>query len=148
MTIYKNGGGAGAGGVGGAAKASGTAMIASAVGNLVGDVVTGFIQDKTQKEYNNARIAQLKDDSRLRQLTSEQRLALDEKIANAVNDVAKLRIYEEAVSNLGVTSIETTASIYTQKLKNQSISETRGYYVLAGLSVLLLAGGIYIVKRK
>lgn len=148
MTIYKNGGGPGAGGVGGAAKASGTAMIASAVGNLVGDVVTGFIQDKTQKEYNNARIAQLKDDSRLRQLTSEQRLALDEKIANAVNDVAKLRIYEEAVSNLGVTSIETTASIYTQKLKNQSISETRGYYVLAGLSVLLLAGGIYIVKRK
>jgi hypothetical protein len=148
MTIYNNAGGAGAGGVGGAAKASGTAMIASAVGNLVGDVVTGFIQDKTQKEYNNARIAQLKDDSRLRQLTSEQRLALDEKIANAVNDVAKLRIYEEAVSNLGVTSIETTASIYTQKLKNQSISETRGYYVLAGLSVLLLAGGIYIVKRK
>ena len=117
MTIYNNAGGAGAGGVGGAAKASGTAMIASAVGNLVGDVVTGFIQDKTQKEYNNARIAQLKDDSRLRQLTSEQRLALDEKIANAVNDVAKLRIYEEAVSNLGVTSIETTASIYTQKLK-------------------------------
>ena len=131
-----------------ASKLSGTAAAAAAVGQVVGDVVVGLIQNKTQKDFNNARIAQLKEDSRLQQLTAEQRLALDKKIANAVNDVARLRIYEETVGDLGVASIQASASIYAERLRSQSVAETRGYYILGGLAALLIAGTIYIVKKK
>ena len=122
--------------------------IAMAVGNVVGDVVVGLLQNKTQRDFNNARIAQLKDDSRLKQLNEEQRIALEKKIANAVNDVARLRIYEETLADLGAASIYASASVYAERLKAQSVAETRGYYILGGLAALLVAGTIYIVKKK
>ncbi len=129
-------------------KLSGTAMAAAAVGQVVGDVVVGLLQNKTQRDFNNARLAQLKEDSRLNQLSQEERLALDKKIANAVNDIARLRIYEETVGDLGVASIQASASIYAERLRSQSVAETRGYYILGGLAALLIAGTIYIVKKK
>lgn len=122
--------------------------VAMAIGQVVGDVTTALLQNKTQKDFNNARIAQLKDDSRLNQLNEEQKLVLQKKIANAVNDVARLRIYEETIADLGAASIYASASVYAERLKAQSAAETRGYIVLAGLAALLIGGTIYIVKKK
>lgn len=122
--------------------------VAMAIGQVVGDVTTALLQNKTQKDFNNARLAQLKDDSRLNQLNEEQKLLLQKRIANAVNDVARLRIYEETISDLGAASIYASASVYAERLKAQSAAETRGYIVLAGLAALLIGGTIYIVKKK
>lgn len=122
--------------------------IAMAVGNVVGDLAIGLLQNKTQRDFNKARLAQLENDSRLKQLNEEQRLALEKKIANAVNDIARLRIYEETLADLGAASIYASASVYAERLKAQSVAETRGYYILGGLAALLIAGTIHIVKKK
>lgn len=122
--------------------------VAMAIGQVVGDVTVALLQNKTQKQFNNARLAQLKDDSRLNQLNEEQKLILQKRIANAVNDVARLRIYEETIGDLGTASIYASASVYAERLKAQSAAETRGYIVLAGLAALLIGGTIYIVKKQ
>lgn len=122
--------------------------VAMAIGQVVGDVTVALLQNKTQKQFNNARLAQLKDDSRLNQLNEEQKLVLQKRVANAVNDIARLRIYEETIADLGVASIYASASVYAERLKSQSAAETRGYIVLAGLAALLIGGTIYIVKNK
>lgn len=124
------------------------AAIAAQVGQVVGDVVVGLIQNKTQKEYNSAKIAVMKEDSRLKALNDEQRLALDEKIAKAVNDVAKLRIYEETLGTIGVGVIDSNASIYREKLKSAGAAQTRGYLIIGGLAALLIGGAIYIYKKN
>lgn len=131
-----------------ASKSSGKAQLATAIGQVVGDVVVGLIQNKTQKDYNNAKIAAMKEDSRLDYLTAEERLALDKKIANAVNDVAKLRIYQEELAKVSSSSLQSSASIYAEKIKNQSANETRGMYIIAGLSALLIAGAVFIYIKK
>ena len=125
-----------------------TAQIATGVGQVVGDVVVGLIQNKTQKDFNKARIEAMKEDSRLQALSAEQRLALDEKIAKAVNDVAKLRIYEETLGTIGVGVIDSNASIYREKLKNESIAQTRGYLIIGGIVVLIFGGALYMYKKN
>lgn len=128
-----------------------TAQLATMAAQVVGDVVVGLIQNKTQKDFNAAKIAQLKEDSRLNQLTSEQRLAFDKRVANAVNDIAKLRIYQEELGDLGVASIQSTASIYAAKLQGDALlqkSKTIGTVVLIGGGALLLLGAVYLLRKK
>lgn len=129
-------------------KQSAQLGVATAVGQVVGDLAVGLLQNKTQRDFNKARLAQLENDSRLKQLNEEQRIALEKRIANAVNDVARLRIYEETVADLGAASIYASASVYAERLKAQSAAETRGYIVLAGLAALLIGGTIYVVKKQ
>jgi len=125
-----------------------TAQIAMQIGQVVGDIGVGLLQNKTQKDFNKAKIEVMKEDSRLQALNAEERLALDKKIANAVNDVAKLRIYEEQLGKIGVSVIEANASIYREKIKNDSIAKTRGYFVIAGVAALIFGGALYIYKKN
>jgi hypothetical protein len=129
-------------------KQSAQLGVAMAVGQLVGDLTVGLLQNKTQRDFNKGRLAQLEEDSRLKQLNEEQKLVLQKKIANAVNDVARLRIYEETIADLGAASIYASASVYAERFKAQSAAETRGYIVLAGLAALLIGGTIYVVKKN
>lgn len=124
------------------------AQLATQIGQVVGDIGVGLLQNKTQKDFNKARIEVLKEDSRLQALSAEQRLALDEKIAKAVNDVAKLRIYEETLGTIGVGVIDSSASIYREKIKNDSIAKTRGYFILGGIAALIFGGALYIYKKN
>lgn len=124
------------------------AQLATQIGQVVGDIGVGLLQNKTQKDFNKARIEVLKEDSRLQALSEEQRLALDEKIAKAVNDVAKLRIYEETLGTIGVGVIDSSASIYREKIKNDSIAKTRGYFILGGIAALIFGGALYIYKKN
>jgi len=125
-----------------------TAQIAIAAGQFVGDVVTGLLQNKTQKKFNNDRIEVMKEDSRLKSMSAEQRLLFEERVANAVNDVAKLRIYEEQLASLGVAGIQNTAEIYKAKIKNDSIAKTRGYFIIGGVAALIFGGALYIYKKN
>lgn len=133
------------------AQVSKGAQVATMVGQVVGDVVVGLIQNKTQKDFNKGKLAQLQEDSRLNQLSAEQRLAFEKKVANAVNDVAKLRIYQEELGDLGVASIQSTASIYAAKLQGDAQKEkakTLGSFILIGGGVLVLLGAVYLLKKK
>ncbi len=131
-----------------AASDLGKAQIAVQIGQLVGDIGVALIQNKTQKDFNKAKIEVLKEDSRLQALSAEQRLAFEERVSKAVNDVAKLRIYQEQLGAIGVGAIDSNASIYREKIKNDSIAKTRGYFVIAGVAALLFAGALYIYKKK
>lgn len=145
--VYKNQVGA-VSSVATATKGLQVAQIATGIGQVVGDVAVGLIQNKTQKDFNKAKIEVLKEDSRLQALSADQRLALDEKIAKAVNDVAKLRIYQETLGTIGVSVIDSSASIYREKIKNDAIAKTRGYFILGGIAALIFAGGLYIYKKN
>jgi len=131
-----------------AAKQMQTAQIATQIGQVVGDVAVGLLQNKTQKDFNKAKIEVLKEDSRLQALNAEQRLAFEERVSKAVNDVAKLRIYQEQLGAIGVGVIDSSASIYREKIKNDSIAKTRGYFVIAGVAALIFGGALYIYKKN
>ena len=131
-----------------AAKQMQTAQIATGIGQLVGDIGVALLQNKTQKDFNKAKIEVLKEDSRLQALNAEQRLAFEERVSKAVNDVAKLRIYQEQLGAIGVGAIDSSASIYREKIKNDSIAKTRGYFVIAGVAALIFGGALYIYKKN
>jgi hypothetical protein len=124
------------------------AQLATQIGQLVGDVAVGLLQNKTQKDFNKAKIEVLKEDSRLQALNAEQRLAFEERVSKAVNDVAKLRIYQEQLGVIGVGVIDSSASIFREKIKNDSIAKTRGYFVIAGVAALIFGGALYIYKKN
>jgi hypothetical protein len=131
-----------------AASNLGKAQIATQIGQVVGDITVGLLQNKTQKDFNKAKIEVLKEDSRLQALNAEQRLAFEERVSKAVNDVAKLRIYQEQLGAIGVGVIDSNASIYREKIKNDSIAKTRGYFVIAGVVALIFGGALYIYKKN
>jgi len=145
--VYRNQGGA-VSSVATASKGLQTAQIATGIGQLVGDIGVALIQNKTQKDFNKAKIEVLKEDSRLQALSAEQRLAFEERVSKAVNDVAKLRIYQEQLGAIGVGAIDSNASIYREKIKNDSIAKTRGYFVIAGVMALVFGGALYIYKKN
>lgn len=124
------------------------AQLATQIGQVVGDIGVALLQNKTQKDFNKAKIEVMKEDSRLQALNAEQRLAFEERVAKAVNDVAKLRIYEEQLGVIGVGVIDSSASIFREKIKNDSIAKTRGYFVIAGIAALIFGGALYIYKKN
>jgi hypothetical protein len=131
-----------------ASKSLQTAQIATQIGQVVGDIAVGLLQNKTQKDFNKAKIEVMKEDSRLQALNAEQRLAFEERVAKAVNDVAKLRVYEEQLGVIGVGVIDSNASIYREKIKNDSIAKTRGYFIIGGVMALIFGGALYIYKKN
>jgi hypothetical protein len=145
--VYRNQGGA-VSSVATASKGLQTAQIATGIGQVVGDIAVGLLQNKTQKDFNKAKIDVLKEDSRLQALNAEQRLAFEERVAKAVNDVAKLRVYQEQLGIIGVGVIDSSASIYREKIKNDSIAKTRGYFIIAGVMALVFGGALYIYKKN
>lgn len=145
--VYKNQGGA-VSSVATASKGLQTAQIATGIGQVVSDIAVGLLQNKTQKDFNKAKIDVLKEDSRLQALNAEQRLAFEERVAKAINDVAKLRVYQEQLGIIGVGVIDSSASIYREKIKNDSIAKTRGYFIIAGVMALIFGGALYIYKKN
>jgi hypothetical protein len=131
-----------------AASDLGKAQLATQIGQVVGDIGVALLQNKTQKDFNKARIEVLKEDSRLQALSAEQRLAFEERVAKAVNDVAKLRVYQEQLGAIGVGVIDSSASIYREKIKNDSIAKTRGYFIIGGIAALIFGGALYIYKKN
>jgi len=116
-------------------------------GKIIGDVVVGLMQTKTQRDFNKAKIEQMASDSRLKLLTDTQRLALDKQIANAVNDTAKLRIYEETLSNLGVAAIESSGDLYKEKIKAEA-APNKMIYITVGIGAALIIATVFLLSKK
>lgn len=121
---------------------------AADIGKVVGDVVVGLIQNKTQKDFNKAQIKAMENDSRLKQLSDSQRLALDTAISKAVNDTARLRIYNEVLSSLGVAEIESTGKIYEQKIKIAAAPQKTMTYIVVGVGAILIISTVLIIRKK
>jgi hypothetical protein len=130
-----------------AKNANVVSAVAQAAGRLVGDVVVGAMQSKTQRDFNKAKIEQMASDSRLKLLTDTQRLALDKQIANAVNDTAKLRIYEETLSNLGVAAIQSSGDLYKEKIKAAASPNKTMIYITVGIGAALLVASVYLLRK-
>jgi hypothetical protein len=124
-----------------------TGGLIRAGGKLVGDVVVGLMQSKTQRDFNKAKIEQMESDSRLKLLTNTQRIALDKQIANAVNDTAKLRIYEETLSNLGVAAIQSSGELYKEKIKAAASPNKTMIYITVGIGAALLVASVYLLRK-
>lgn len=134
----------------GAAKGGGksiTNAIIDAAGKLIGDVAVGFMDAATKRKYNAAKIDVLKSDSRLKQLSNSERLALETKIASAATDTERIKIYQDTLSKLGEKTIESTGNIYIEKIKSQGNSSKTTYLVI-GVGVILILGTIYLLKDK
>jgi hypothetical protein len=124
-----------------------TGGLIRAGGKLVGDVVVGLMQSKTQRDFNKAKIEQMESDSRLKLLSNTQRIALDKQIANAVNDTAKLRIYEETLSNLGVAAIQSSGELYKEKIKAAASPNKTMIYITVGIGAALLVASVYLLRK-
>lgn len=141
-------------------KATNASMVNAslqAASRFASDIIIGSMKNKTQQQYDAARIEQMKNDSALKRLTDAERLALDKAIASAVNDTAKLRIYEEAIAQTSVSSIESSASIYNEKIKAQAAVQSAALsqkkdntkiYVLSGIGAVLIISTVILLKNK
>lgn len=114
----------------------------------VATITVGAIKNDTQKKMNAGIISNMKQESRLKLLNNSQRLALDTKIASAKTDTERIAIYSQAISQLGSTTIESTASIYAAgaKIKAQENYLTKSIVMASGF--VLIGGAIYVLRKK
>jgi hypothetical protein len=111
-------------------------------------LAVGVIQNETQKKANNAAIANMKEDQRLKLLSSTQKAALDYRIANAQDDVAKLAIYEQTLASISGSTLGSVGSIYAAGVASKSKQNYLQKSVFIAGGFLLLGGAYYQLKKK
>jgi methylthioribose-1-phosphate isomerase len=111
-------------------------------------LAVGVIQNETQKKANNAAIANMKEDQRLKLLSSTQKAALDYRIANAQDDVAKLAIYEQTLASISGSTLSSVGSIYAAGVASKSKQNYLQKSVFIAGGFLLLGGAYYQLKKK
>jgi hypothetical protein len=123
------------------------AIVAAAI--TAGAALTvGVIQNETQKKANNAAIANMKEDQRLKLLSSTQRAALDYRVANAQDDAAKLAIYQETLASIGGATVGSIGSIYAAGVASKSKQNYLQKSVLIAGGIMLVGGTIYQLRKK
>jgi hypothetical protein len=123
------------------------AIVAAAI--TAGAALTvGVIQNETQKKANNAAIANMKEDQRLKLLSVTQKSALDYRIANAQDDASKLAIYEQTLASIGGATVGSIGSIYAAGVASKSKQNYLQKSVLIAGGVMLLGGTIYQLRKK
>jgi hypothetical protein len=111
-------------------------------------LAVGVIQNETQKKINNAAIANMKEDQRLKLLSVTERAALDYRVANAQNDTDKLAIYEQTLASIGGATTTSLGSIYAAGVANKSKQNYLQKSVFIAGGFLLLGGAYYQLKKK
>lgn len=114
----------------------------------VATLTVGVIQNETQKKANNAAIANMKEDQRLKLLSSTQRAALDYRVANAQNDTDKLAIYEQTLASIGGATVGSLGSIYAAGVASKSKQNYLQKSVLIAGGIMLVGGTIYQLRKK
>ena len=123
-------------------------IIAAAAITAVATVTVGVIQDQTQKKANNAAIANMQEDQRLKLLSETQKQALDYRVANAQNDVDKLKIYEDTLAALGSSTNISTGNIYAAGVASKSQQNYLQRSVILASGIMLVGGTIYQLRKK
>jgi hypothetical protein len=111
-------------------------------------LAVGIMQDQTQKKANNAAIANMQEDQRLKLLSVTQKAALDYRIANAQDDAAKLAIYEQTLSSIGGAAVGSIGSIYAAGVASKSKQNYLQKSIFIAGGFLLLGGAYYQIKKK
>jgi hypothetical protein len=111
-------------------------------------LTVGVIQNETQKKANNAAIANMKEDQRLKLLSSTQKAALDYRVANAQNDTDKLAIYEQTLASIGGATVGSVGSIYAAGVASKSKQNYLQKSVLIAGGIMLVGGTIYQLRKK
>jgi hypothetical protein len=114
----------------------------------VATITVGVIQDGTQRKANNAAIANMKEDQRLKLLSSTQKAALDYRVANAQDDAAKLAIYQETLASIGGATVGSVGSIYAAGVASKSKQNYLQKSVLIAGGIMLVGGTIYQLRKK
>jgi hypothetical protein len=123
-------------------------IIAAAAITAVATVTVGVIQDGTQRKANNAAIANMQEDQRLKLLSQAEKQALDYRVANAQNDVDKLKIYEDTLATLGASTNNSTGMIYAAGVASKSQQNyIQRSMILAG-GIMLVGGTLYQLRKK
>ncbi len=111
-------------------------------------LAVGVIRDQTQRKLNRATIAKMQEDSRIQLLSSTQKTALDYRVANAQNDLERLRIYEETLASIGGAATTSIGNIYAAGVASKSQQNYLQKSVLLAGGVMLLGGTIYQLRKK
>lgn len=129
------------------AKSSSSSNFVKPIADMVANIVVGSMQNKTQKEKNEAELEIRKQAQKLNELTAAQKQALQIKIANAKTDTDRLKVYNETITALGGKSIESSADIFIAKI-NQNKFSSKLLILSIGIGIVLIAGTIYILRKK
>jgi len=124
------------------------AGIIAATITAVATVGVGVIRDQTQRKLNRATIAKMQEDSRLNFLNSTQKTALEYRVANAQNDLERLRIYEETLATIGGAATTSIGNIYAAGVASKSQQNYLQKSVLLASGIMLLGGTIYQLRKK
>lgn len=123
------------------------AIVAAAI-TATATLAVGVIQNDTQRKANNAQIAIMQEDQRLKLLSQAEKQALDYRVANAQNDVDKLKIYEDTLASLGGSLNISTGNIYAAGVASKSQQNyIQKSMILAG-GIMLVGGTIYQLRKK
>ncbi len=124
-----------------------SAIISASIA-AVATVTVGVIKNDTQKKMNNAVIANMKEDQRLKLLSETQKQALDYRVANAKNDTDKLAIYEQTLASIGGATVGSLGSIYAAGVASKSQQNYIQKSALIAGGIMLLGGTIYQLRKK
>jgi hypothetical protein len=123
------------------------AIVAAAI--TAGAALTvGVIQNETQKKANNAAIANMKEDQRLKLLSETQRAALDYRVANAQDDAAKLAIYQQTLASIGGSTVDSLGKIWAAGVESKSKQNYLQKSALIAGGIMLVGGTIYQLRKK
>jgi hypothetical protein len=123
------------------------AIVAAAI--TAGAALTvGVIQNDTQVKANRAAIANMKEDQRLKLLSSTQRSALDYRVANAQDDAAKLAIYQQTLASVSGSTVTSLGSIYAAGVESKSKQNYLQKSILLAGGIMLVGGTIYQLRKK
>lgn len=124
------------------------AGIVAATITAVATLGVGVMRDQTQRKLNRASIAKMQEDSRLNFLNSTQKTALEYRVANAQNDLERLRIYEETLASIGGAATTSIGNIYAAGVASKAQQNYLQKSVLLAGGVMLLGGTIYQLRKK
>jgi hypothetical protein len=124
-----------------------SAIISASI-TAVATLTVGVIKNDTQKKMNNAVIANMKEDQRLKLLSETQKQALDYRVANAQNDTDKLAIYEQTLASIGGATVGSLGSIYAAGVASKSQQNYIQKSALIAGGIMLLGGTIYQLRKK
>ena len=114
----------------------------------VATLTVGVIQNDTQRKANKAAIANMKEDQRLKLLSSTQKAALEYRVANAQDDAAKLAIYEQTLATIASSTNISTGNIYAAGVASKSKQNYLQKSALIAGGIMLIGGTIYQLRKK
>jgi hypothetical protein len=123
-------------------------IIAAAAITATATIAVGVIQDGTQRKANNAAIANMQEDQRLKLLSEAQRQALDYRVANAQNDVDKLKIYEDTLASIGGSTRISLGNVYAAGVASKSQQNYIQRSIILAGGIMLVGGTLYQLRKK